>query len=354
MNGTIKVLQVGSDINVKGGIATVINTYINYSWSKDVKLFYLVTHKEGSVFIRALCFVKALIIFPFKVIKNDVDIVHIHMSENGSFFRKYILLKFSKMMNRKVIIHMHGAVFHEFYYGSNKIIKNMINNLFSNADKIIVLGKNWGDFVRSITPNANVFIAGNPVKVNCVSRKVDNNFNIIFIGYLEKRKGVDVLIKSIPYLKKQDKNINVYICGDGPEKSNLETLVKKLGLCEMVNFEGWIDIYKKKEILKKANLLVFPSRNEGLPMAILESLGYGIPVISTNVGSIADVIKENYNGYFVEIGDYENIAKLTNVLIENEEKYKEMSKNAFDSIMNSYEEGKYFNDIKKLYFKLVY
>ena len=122
----------------------------------------------------------------------------------------------------------------------------------------------------------------------------------------------------------------------------------------MVNFEGWIDIYKKKEILKKANLLVFPSRNEGLPMAILESLGYGIPVISTNVGSIADVIKENYNGYFVEIGDYENIAKLTNVLIENEEKYKEMSKNAFDSIMNSYEEGKYFNDIKKLYFKLVY
>lgn len=349
----INVLQVGSDIKVRGGIATVINTYINYKWDDEITINYLITHREGSILDRLLCFIYALIKFPLILCKNNIQIVHIHMSENGSFYRKYIILKLSKLFRKKAIIHMHGAVFHEFYDKSNQITKNMIKNLLNQADQIIVLGESWKEFVIKVIPTAKVKIAGNPVKINESYKNIDKVFNIIFIGFLEKRKGVDTLIKSIPYIDVKNIDVKIWICGDGPERENLEQLSHSLNVDDKVKFLGWIDSKKKNEILKDANVLVFPSQNEGLPMAILESLSYGVPVITTNVGSISDVIRDGYNGYFIEVGDFKRISEYINGLLLSKSIYNFLSKNSITSIRNNYDNDQYFKNIKDIYNNLV-
>src|SRR5699024_4645823 len=91
-----------------------------------------------------------------KLIKQDAfDIIHIHMSYKGSFYRKYYVTKLCKKYNKKAIIHLHGSEFKDFYNNGNSKRKAQIQELFSIADSSIVLGEDWKKFILKIAPKAN-------------------------------------------------------------------------------------------------------------------------------------------------------------------------------------------------------
>ncbi len=116
------------------------------------------------------------------------------------------------------------------------------------------------------------------------------------------------------------------LVGDGPDRSECERLCRQLGICDHVKFLGKQD--GLVEILNASDIFLIPSQSESFGLAALEAMACGLPVISSSVGGLPELVRHNETGYIAEIGDIERMAKYTVDLLTNERKYKLFSNNA--------------------------
>lgn len=159
--------------------------------------------------------------------------------------------------------------------------------------------------------------------------ELTNNYNLLFVGRLEKVKGVKFLIKAVSLIIKAFPQTTLTIIGDGLDKTDLVNLTKDLHLEEAVQFIGWV---KNKDIdtyYEKASIVVIPSIwPENFPTVCNEAMSAGRPVIGTNVGGIPEMIEGGVNGYLVEPKNSEQIAEKVIKLFSEENVLQEWGKNA--------------------------
>ena len=350
----VRVLMCGSSTKVHGGMNSVVNQLMRHNWGDNIKLIYLPTHTIGNNFKKIFYFSISYIKLFFLLLFNRFDVVHLHMSYKGSFYRKYYVSKLCKKFNKKVIIHLHGSEFKDFYNRADDKLKKQIIELFSMVDCTIALGNEWFNFIKSIVPNANVEIINNAVKIPKEQKLKSSDENkFLFLGALIERKGVQDLIEAAKILKSKGiKKFKCLIAGDGPEKDKLVNLVKKYELEDNFEFLGWINGIQKQELLINSDVLILPSYNEGLPIAILEAMSYSLPIISTDVGSISEAVKENCNGYLIKPGDYNALEKAMSYMILDEKLWGDFSKQSRTIAESYFSEDTFFDKISKLYLKL--
>mgnify|MGYP000429415235 FL=1 len=96
-------------------------------------------------------------------------------------------------------------------------------------------------------------------------------------------------------------------------------------------------------------MLVLPSYNEGLPIAILEAMSYGLPIISTNVGSIGEAVKEKENGFLIEPGDVDSLAHAMIQLTNNSILWKKESRASRNICETKFSENVFFEAVEKIY-----
>ncbi|WP_394886697.1 glycosyltransferase family 4 protein [Clostridium butyricum] len=353
----INVLMIGSDLSVKGGMTTVVKSFLNNNF-EDVNITYVPTHIEnvGKMY-KILFFIKSLIIIVKNLIINDVNIVHIHLSERGSFFRKLIVVLICKVFGKKVIIHLHGADFKEFY-NNNKYLQRVIKKMFLIADSVIVLGTSWNDFIKGIDQSINTIIIRNSVEIREEKVNYDGiNINILFLAVIIKRKGIFDFVKVASNIINDNElkkyNLKFIVAGSGKDEKEVKKYIKDGNLQSYFRLEGWVSGEKKIEIIKKCQLFVLPSYNEGLPLSILEAMSYGLPVISTTVGSIDEVVIDNLNGYTVKPGDINKIQEKIKMCIKDSELWKTLSTNSKKIIQNEYGISVYLKKIEELYSSLL-
>ncbi|WP_217077952.1 glycosyltransferase family 4 protein [Clostridium baratii] len=356
MDNKIRVLIIGSDLSVKGGITSVIKSFLE-SNINGVEFKLLPTYIEGSNLRKINFYLKSLIKYIKAILKKDFDIAHIHMSYKGSFFRKLFIIKINNMFNIKSILHLHGSEFEVFYESSCFIVKKLIKNIFDSSDCVIVLGDKWKRIIGQISPNSNIKVFNNSVRIPEYKVKLERNrINILFLGVLIKRKGIYDLIEAIKILYDKGvinkNNLKFIIGGIGKEEEKIKELVYKYNLKQYVNLIGWVDGVSKEKLLMSSQLFILPSYNEGLPMAILEAMSYGIPVISTDVGSISEVVMNNITGSLVETGNCEELSKAIIELIKDKDTWKEYSNNCKLIIDEKFNDKKYFERISNLYNEL--
>ena len=152
-------------------------------------------------------------------------------------------------------------------------------------------------------------------------RKNSGNINLIFVGNIIQRKGVSYLLDAMRLLK--SKNINLTLIGRKADR----VLLKDYS--DMTNINIKLNISQKElsEELNKSDIFVFPSLIEGFALVILEAMASGLPVITTNNTSGADIIKDGEHGYIVPVRSAESIAEKIESFIKDK-KYFEMGLNA--------------------------
>lgn len=126
--------------------------------------------------------------------------------------------------------------------------------------------------------------------------------SICFIGRLSDEKGIGYLIRAMEGIKKEWKEIKLFIVGDGPIRSGLEDLSRQLGLMEEISFAGNTDAVLS--YYQKADIFVLPSLSEGLPLSLLEALSCGLPVIATAVGGNREILDPDYAGETIPVSNY--------------------------------------------------
>jgi glycosyltransferase involved in cell wall biosynthesis len=136
----------------------------------------------------------------------------------------------------------------------------------------------------------------------------DGSFNILFVGNLIERKGVQHLIDALSRLPARI-GAKLVVLGEGPQQSRLEAQVRRLGLESRVTMPGRVPEEELHRAFAAAHVLVLPSvvdargDTEGLGVVLLEGMSYGIPVIGSNVGGITDIVTDGKTGILVPPGD---------------------------------------------------
>jgi N-acetyl-alpha-D-glucosaminyl L-malate synthase BshA len=129
--------------------------------------------------------------------------------------------------------------------------------------------------------------------------------------------------------------VKLVLVGDGPDRSDCERLARELDAQKEVIFLGKQDALH--EILGVADIFLMPSQSESFGLSALEAMSCGVPVVSSSVGGLPELITHNETGFIAEIGDVDRMAKYVVDLLTNEKKYKQFSKNSRDRAFNHFE-----------------
>ena len=158
---------------------------------------------------------------------------------------------------------------------------------------------------------------------------------VTFSGRLVERKGPDILLDAWKTLTQEYENILLIILGGGPLESNLKEQCRVLGIEKDVTFYGFVNnVY---DYLAAADIFVFPSFQEGLPNAVLEAMACGLPVISSRIGGVIDMIRNGENGLLFEPGNTHQLAGALKRLLSDPEYASTLGNNALKTVRENYD-----------------
>lgn len=178
---------------------------------------------------------------------------------------------------------------------------------------------------------------------------------ILFIGRLAEKKGVKYLIKAMELVTRKFPGSKLIIVGDGPQKSKLELLTKRLELSNNILFAGKIPNKDLPKIYASSDLFVLPSivtksgDTEGLGVVLLEAIASNVTCIASDVGGIPDIIKHEKTGLLVEQKNPEELAKAMIRLLKNKGLRNKLVKNAQQHVKKNYSWNVVANKFEKVY-----
>ena len=149
---------------------------------------------------------------------------------------------------------------------------------------------------------------------------------VLFVGRLYHRKGLELLLRSIPPVLEQFSNVTFVISGTGfkEKEESLKNIAKELNIENDVKFLGYVADEKLPELYSTADIFVLPAIYENFPFAILEAQSTALPVISTNVGGIPEFLENEKNGFLIEPGDEPMLTQKLLALLQNPNLVKKM------------------------------
>lgn len=281
----------------------------------------------------------------------EVDILHLHISERGSFFRKALIINLGLAFGKKIILHHHGAEFLQFYERSQSGLKAYIKKIIKSVDMNLVLSDLLKREYDKCFHSKNIIVLYNAVEVDKEIKYNKKAKCITFFGRFGRRKGVYDLLDTIKILDTQlPQNIKFNLCGDG-EINEVRKRIEILKIKHRIEDFGWTN--DKDSVFQKTQIIVLPSYNEGLPMSILESMAYGIPCIASAVASIPEVIHNNENGLLIEPGNKKMLQNAICDLNNNYEKRVKMSEAAYRTIKRRFLLESHISKLESMYIDLM-
>jgi glycosyltransferase involved in cell wall biosynthesis len=259
-----------------------------------------------------------------QIIKEyNIDLIHAHF-----IIPPGLVAVLSNNKNVKTAVTIHGSDI--LILGKKPILKRLTRWVISKTDYIIVVNEKIKEQVEKLgvdkykvflTPNAVDIHRFNPKNLLPKDVQLDNNKNsILFVGNLVFQKGLDYLLEAKKILKNE---CELLIVGDGPLRGRLEKKVKEEKIKDVIFLGERKDV---EMIMPSADLFVLPSISEGSPIAILEALASGTPIVATDVGGVAEIMNFEV-GEIVPPENSEILAKSIDKLLKDGNLRKKMGKN---------------------------
>jgi glycosyltransferase involved in cell wall biosynthesis len=317
----IRITMLGPSLLQQGGMATVENLIVDYP-SDSLKINHITTHDEGSIPYRVWVFLTGVLQFLSCLLFHRLDVVHLHVSERGSVLRMGALVILAQLFRKPVVMHTHGCEFHQFFAALSPRAQRWVSWIFQSCAMVIALSESWRQYYINtcgLLPD-RVIVLLNPVQipVQLPDRSQSHPTRFIFLGRIGARKGAFDIIHAVAQMSPtQRSQVEVWLAGDG-EMAEAKALIAQHQLQHCIQLLGWIDAPTRDRLLSQADVFLLPSQNEGLPVAMLEAMAWGLPVIVTPVGGIPELVTDQKQGLLVSPGKVEEICQAMQTLLEDE------------------------------------
>ena len=338
-----RVLYVATSRQTMGGITSVLKRYERMEiWSK-YHCAWLETQVNKGIALKLWYMIKAYITMLFIVPRYDI--VHFHTVPGNSLIVQMPVFLYSKLWRKKTIVHLHvGNQLYEYH--DNKIMNFVLNN----ATNVVTLAMVINGYLKELY-NIDGAVIYNPISKQ-PKRDLSNTEKFIFFAaYLIKDKGYTTILEAFSSISRKYPDWKLVIAGTG-ELEEARKLCNEFGITEQVTIHNWLNRQQMDEMYEKAGIFCIASLKEGFPMSFLEAASYGVPVVSTPVGGLVDVLQDGENSMVFDFNNSKQLAQKLDVLIENEELRRTISMKLQDLVDTTFSEEAVSLQLDKLYMSL--
>lgn len=290
--------------------------------------------------------------------KKPYDIIHCHFGYNGL---KAQALRNIGVLKGKLIITFHGVSMSKDLREKGE---HIYNKLFERGELFLPISEHWKKKLIKLGCDESKVIV-HRMGIDCdnfafIPRQPspDNVTRLVSISRLVEKKGIEYGIRAVAKLSKTKPNIEYNIIGDGLLKPKLQELIQELNLSSTVKLLGWKQKTEVINILNNSDILLAPSITaqdgdcEGIPVALMEAMAMGLPVISSLHSGIPELVQNGISGFLVPERDIEGIAEKLNYIIEHPEAWLKMGKAGRKIVEENYDIDKLNNRLLNIYQEL--
>ena len=303
-----RIVMLGSGREVRGGISAMVNVCFEHGLFDRWEAQYLPTHCDGSKARKAARAGATFARFAALVATGRVALVHAHIASGASFWRKLAFIALARAFAVPYVLHVHAGDFGSYSDRLPRPARAVLRWLYRGAQRVIALSPAWRDPIAAAVPEARIEVIPNPVAIPTWNAHAAPRRPIaLFLGVVRPEKGVYELLAAWPSVLARLPEAKLVIAGSG-EIERARAVAEQLGFAASVEFPGWVGPVEKSRLLAKASVLVLPSHFEALPMAVLEGMAAGLPIVATRVGAIPEAVGEGA-GLLVEPHDPHALAE---------------------------------------------
>ena len=289
------------------------------------------------------------------VIAKNPDIVYMPIAQNiPGYLRDGLFLVSSRVLHKRVVVHLHGSEFRDFYFRVSGWMKFLIRWTLEKVRRGIVLSPTMKSLLEDFLPSERIVVVPNgiePMKTKSDKRKSEA-FNILYLGTLMRSKGFQEVVYSAPYVVVKKPDVNFILAGEHCYPEELRAaheFIVEHQLQQFISMPGVVFGEEKKKYLEEADIFVFPPiAPEGQPLVILEAMAAGLPVITTNQGAISETVIDGVNGFIVPPNNPQVIAEKI-ILLCNSNLRARMGQASRDRFIRHYTLDRWLGDMMQAF-----
>ena len=290
---------------------------------------------------------------------RSYDIVHCHFGPNGNLGA---LLKDLGAIKGKCITAFHGYDVSTYI---NEKGDNIYESLFKAGDFFLPISERWKEkLIKLGCEKQRIAVHRMGVDTSRFAftpRKPGENgkVHMLTVARLVEKKGVQYGIRAVAKVLKKYPHVEYRIAGDGPLRSELQSLIDALNINGHVKLLGWKRQEEIVELMRNAHILLAPSATskggdqEGIPVVLMEALSQGLPVLSTQHSGIPELVRDGEFGFLVPERDVNALAEKLEYFIEHPEIWSEMGRAGRDYVARYYDINKLNDQLVNLYQRLL-
>lgn len=335
-----KVLFVATSRKTMGGITSVLKRYEKMEIWDKYHCAWLETQINKGIIHKLWYIIKAYITMLFIV--PQYDIIHFHTVPGRSITMQMPIFLYSLLLRKKSIIHIHVG---------NQLLDYKNDRTFRfvlrKATKVVVLA----DVLRKLMKkhyNIDTTVLYNPIEEQPIRNNNNIKKNIFYAAFLVPNKGYETLLKAFKDLATHYSDWRLVIAGCG-EIEKAKTIIKQYNIEELVIIHNWLNKEQMAMLYRTTAIYCIASKQEGFPMSFLEAASYGIPIVTTPVGGLVDVIENRKNCMVFDFNDHKILTKQLISLIEDSELRDKISVNLRSLVKTKFSITSINNELENLY-----
>ena len=299
-----RIVMIGTAPEARGGVAALVRVYQAHGLLARAQVEYVPSHRDGGKLLKLGVAIRAWLAVMARLLARRVALLHVHLASDASFWRKSLFIVPAHFMGVQYVLHMHGGDFPRFYARARWPGRQpFIRWIYHRARHVIALSTEWRAAILAMAPAARVSVIPNPVEIPAAQASLASTPpTVLFMGVLEERKGVHDLLRAWSAVREAFPEARLVLAGSGARES-VEALARELGIAASVDMPGWVSPAECARLLQGASVFALPSHFEALPMAVLEAMAAGVPVVATRVGGIPMAVRDGESGLLLEPRD---------------------------------------------------
>jgi len=270
------------------------------------------------------------------------DTIHCHFGPSG--LRGMWLRKIGALQGRLATT-FHGYDISKYVNASGR---SVYDQLFNEGELFLPISEYWKNRLVELGCSRDKIVV-HRMGVDCSKFKfkprlyrTDKQVHLISIARLVEKKGLEYAIRAIGKMAGRGLRVEYQIVGDGPLRQQLEELVQREKLTDVVHILGWRSHGEVVHLLDEAHILLAPSvtssdgDQEGIPVALMEAMAQGLPVVSTHHSGIPELIEDGVSGFLVPERDIDGLTEKLSYLIEHPQLWPEFGRRGREYVENNY------------------
>ena len=295
----------------------------------------------------------------YMIIRHWPQAVYIPSAQTTvAFIRDIPFILIAKFFRRKVICHLRGGNFKNWYQGASRVTRWLVRQTQRLVDAQIVLGECLVDMYTGLMPREKIFVVPNggdfPVAKREEKKSGDGKkFKVLFLANFVRSKGVLETLHAVPEVFRKFPNIEFIFAGSWFDRETKKEFASFLNEHSEfpIKIMDPVTGVEKFALLASTDIFVFPTyyENEGHPWVIIEAMAAGLPIISTDHGAICETVSDGINGFIIEKEKPDQIAEKILILASNNELREKMGNNSRKIYENKFSEEIMINKLGSVF-----